>query len=178
MCLVRRDIFNARPEVDKCSTRHSVYKETIMILDALENADAYNALNSGFAKAFEFLRRDDLAELEEGRHDIDGERVYAMIVKAAGREREVGELEAHEQYIDVQYVISGTDEMGWRPRSSCTQPQAEYNDEDDYQMFSDRPTAWVATEPGTFAIFFPNDPHIPLISAEQLHKAVVKVAVE
>ena len=95
MCLVRRDIFNARPEVDKCSTRHSVYKETIMILDALENADAYNALNSGFAKAFEFLRRDDLAELEEGRHDIDGERVYAMIVKAAGREREVGELEAH-----------------------------------------------------------------------------------
>lgn len=149
-----------------------------MILDTLKNADAYNALNSGLAKAFEFLRRDDLAELEEGRHEIDGERVYAMIVKAAGRKHEVGELEAHEKYIDVQYVISGTDEMGWRARSSCTQPQAEYNAKDDYQMFSDTPTSWVATVPGTFAIFFPNDPHIPLISPDQLHKAVVKVAVE
>ena len=48
-----------------------------MVLDTLENADAYNALNSGFAKAFEFLRRNDLAQLDEGRHEIDGERVYA-----------------------------------------------------------------------------------------------------
>ena len=149
-----------------------------MILDTLENADAYNALNSGFAKAFEFLRRNDLAELDEGRHDIDGERVYAIVVKAAGRTRDVGELEAHLKYIDVQYVISGTDEMGWRARASCSQPQAEYDSKDDYQMFSDQPTSWVATVPGTFAIFFPNDPHIPLISPDQLHKAVVKVAVE
>ncbi len=149
-----------------------------MILDTLENADAYNALNSGFAKAFEFLRRSDLAELDEGRHEIDGERVYAIVVKAAGRTRDVGELEAHLKYIDVQYMIDGTDEMGWRSRASCTQPQAEYNAEGDYQMFSDQPTSWVATVPGTFAIFLPNDPHIPLISPDQLHKAVVKVMVE
>lgn len=149
-----------------------------MILDVLEQADAYTPLNRGFARAFEFLRRDDLADLAEGRHEIDGDRVYAIVVKGAGRTREVGELEAHEQYIDVQYVISGTDEMGWRARATCTQPQAEYNAKDDYQMFSDEPSAWVATMPGSFAIFFPNDPHIPLISADQLHKAVVKVAVE
>ena len=115
---------------------------------------------------------------QEGWHEIDGERVYAIVVKAAGRTKDVGELEAHLKYIDVQYVISGTDEMGWRARASCSQPQAEYDSKDDYQMFSDQPTSWVATVPGTFAILFPNDPHIPLISPDQLHKAVVKVAVE
>jgi len=34
-----------------------------MILDALENAHRYLALNKGFAKAFEFLLRPDLKEL-------------------------------------------------------------------------------------------------------------------
>ena len=149
-----------------------------MILDVLANADSYNALNSGFATAFEFLRRDDLADLPEGNHEIDGNRVYATVVKAAGRDREVGELEAHEKYIDIQYVLSGTDEMGWRPRSTCSQPQAEYNSEEDYQMFGDEPSAWVATAPGSFAVFFPDDPHMPMISPDQLHKVVVKVAVE
>lgn len=42
-----------------------------MILGVLTNANSYNALNSGFALAFEFLRRDDLADLTEGKHEID-----------------------------------------------------------------------------------------------------------
>ena len=149
-----------------------------MILDTLDNAAAYNALNSGFPKAFEFLRRPDLADLPEGNHEIDGDRIYAIVVKAAGRERAVGELEAHRKYIDVQYVLVGTDEMGWRATSTCSQPQGEYNGEDDYLMYSDPAVAWVATPPGTFAIFCPGDAHIPMISPDQLHKVVVKVAVE
>ena len=153
-------------------------EETNMILDVLTNADSYNPLNGGFAVAFEFLRRDDLADLPEGKREIDGECVYAMVVKQAGRERAAGELEAHQKYIDIQYVLSGTDELGWRSRSTCTQPQAEYDPDGDVQMFSDAPSAWVATHPGSFAIFFPTDPHIPLVSPDQLHKVVVKVAVE
>lgn len=149
-----------------------------MILDTLANADAYNALNSGFATAFEFLRRPDLADLPAGNHEIDGERVYAVVVKAPGRERAVGELEAHRQYIDVQYVLEGTDEMGWRATSTCSQPQGDYNAEDDYLMYSDPACAWVATPPGTFAIFYPGDAHIPMISPDELHKVVIKVAVE
>ena len=149
-----------------------------MILDVLENADVYNTLNTGFAPAFEFLRRKDLADLPEGKHHIDGNRIYAIAVKAVGRKKEVGELEAHKKYIDIQYVLAGTDEVGWRSRSTCSQPRAEYNAEDDYQMFGDEPSAWVTTVPGSFAIFFPNDPHIPMISPDELHKVVVKVAVE
>ena len=44
-------------------------------------------------------------------------------------------------------------------------------------LFTDQPTAWTAVGPGEFAIFFPEDAHLPLISDGELHKVVVKVQV-
>lgn len=53
-----------------------------MILDTLENADLYANLHPAFAAAFALLRREDLASLPEGRHDIDGDASYAWVAKA------------------------------------------------------------------------------------------------
>ena len=39
------------------------------------------------------------------------------------------------------------------------------------------PDAWISTKNGSFAIFFPEDAHMPLISSGQIHKVVVKIAV-
>jgi biofilm protein TabA len=36
----------------------------------------------------------------------------------------------------------------------------------------------VATPPGTFAIFFPEDAHAPMAGEGLIHKVVVKVAVD
>jgi YhcH/YjgK/YiaL family protein len=148
-----------------------------MILDVLENAHGYLALNKGFAKAVEFLLRPDLHELPVERYKIDGDRVYAMVAKEPGRKKEDALLETHEQYIDIQLVLAGTDEMGWKPKLSCQQPSGAYDQEEDIQFFTDEPDAWVPVGPGAFVVFFPEDAHLPLISAGQLHKVVVKVAV-
>ena len=59
-----------------------------MILDVLENAFNYLALNKGFAKAVDFLLRPELRQLPVGKYDIDGERVYAMVSKEIGRKKE------------------------------------------------------------------------------------------
>lgn len=148
-----------------------------MILDLLENADNYTSLNPGFAKAFEFLSRPDLADLPEGKHEIDGDRLYAMVVKAPGRSKEEALLEAHKEYIDIQLVLAGTDEMGWKPLSACITPQGDHDPETDARLFSDPSDASVATGPGAFAIFFPQDAHAPNISSGDLHKVVAKVAI-
>ena len=147
-----------------------------MILDVLENAHRYLALNQGFAKAIEFLLRPDLKELPVGKYEIDGDRVYAMVSKDPGRRKEDALLETHEKYIDIQLVLAGTDDMGWKPRSSCKQPSGEYDQKRDVQFFADEPEAWLSTKSGSFAIFFPEDAHMPLISSGQLHKVVVKVS--
>lgn len=148
-----------------------------MILDVLENANRYLALDKGFAKAFEFLLRPNLKQLPVGKYGIEGELVYAMVSKGPGRKEEDALLETHEKYIDIQLVLAGTDDMGWKPKSLCRQPAGDYNQKTDVQFFVDKPDSWISTENGAFVIFFPEDAHMPLISSGQIHKVVVKVAV-
>jgi len=148
-----------------------------MILARLEEADRYAGLHSGFAKAFAFLRRSHLPQLAPGRHEIDGDRVYAMVIQAPGRARDAAKLEAHRKYIDVQYAVAGTDEMGWKSTPACTRRESDYDVEKEVEFFADPPTAWVAVPPGHFVIFFPDDAHAPMVAEGNLHKVVVKVAV-
>jgi len=147
-----------------------------MILDTLENTDRYFRIHPGFQTAFEFLKRPDLAGLEPGRHEIDGEQVFALVSKGPGRTRRDGKLETHRTFIDIQCVISGTDEMGWKPASSCTDPAGPYDPEKDIRFFTDEPDAWVTVHAGAFVIFLPEDAHLPLISDGEIHKVVLKVA--
>ncbi|MFH0726784.1 MAG: YhcH/YjgK/YiaL family protein [Pseudomonadota bacterium] len=148
-----------------------------MILDVLENAHRYLPLNKGFAKAMAFLSRQDLKELPAGKYEIDADRVYAMISRDHGREKKDSLLETHEKHIDIQLVLAGTDEMGWKPKFSCKRPSGEYDPETDLQFFDDEPDAWLSTKSGSFAIFFPEDAHLPMISPGHIHKVVVKVAI-
>jgi YhcH/YjgK/YiaL family protein len=147
-----------------------------MILDVLENGSRYLALHPGFAKAFAFLQRADLPALPVGSYQIDDDRIYAMVAKEQGCRPEEAFLETHVKYIDIQLVLAGTDEMGWKAKAACKQPAGPYDRENDIQFFTDRPDAWLATRSGAFAIFFPEDAHLPLISAGVIHKVVVKVA--
>lgn len=149
-----------------------------MILDTLENVHSYLPLNKGFKKAIEFLLHPDLNELPVDKYEIDGDRVYAMVAKDPGRKKEDALLETHKKYIDIQLVLAGTDEMGWKPISSCTHPDGKYNKDSDIQFYEDEPDAWIPVERGFFVIFFPEDAHMPLISPNELHKVIVKVAVE
>ncbi len=148
-----------------------------MILDTIQQANRYLALNPNFAAAFAFLSRPNLRELPVGRYEIDGDRVYALVQRQPGRKPDAGKLEAHRNYIDVQVVLGGVDTMGWRPTAACQEIATPYNPEKDVMLFTDRPTAWVAVGPGEFAIFFPADAHLPMIADGELHKVVLKVHV-
>jgi len=147
-----------------------------MILDHLENSALYLPLNPLFAKAFAFLSRPDLQDLSPGKYEIDGERLFAIVVDEPGRERSAAVLEIHERYVDIQYVVGGTDEMGWKPLALCTDPAGDYDREKDARFFNDRPDIWLPVRAGSFAVFFPQDAHTAMVSAENIRKVIVKVA--
>lgn len=149
-----------------------------MIFDTFVNVSRYTPLHQGFKKAIDFLLREDLQELPTGTYQIDGDNVFAIVAKESGRQKENAELETHEKYIDIQLVLAGVDTMGWKTKLSCTHPTDGYDAEEDIEFFKDEPDVWFATTPGFFAIFFPEDAHLPLISSGQIHKVVVKIAVE
>lgn len=148
-----------------------------MIVDTLDNSTRYTALHAKFAQAFSFLQKEDLSKREEGRYEIDGDEIFAIVAREQGREKDEALLEIHNTYIDIQVVVSGIDEMGWKARSACTAPAGPYSSEDDIQFFTDTPSTWITTPPGHFVIFFPEDAHLPLISSTVLHKVIVKIRV-
>ena len=149
-----------------------------MILDRIEHGDQYAKLQPRFAQAFKFLRRPDLATLSDGKHEIDGKRIYATVGKFPGRRRDEAKLEAHRRYVDIQFLVAGREEMGWKSRRLCSVCDGAYNAEKDVEKFGDSPDSWVSLEPGAFALFFPQDAHAPLVGEGELHKVVVKVALD
>jgi YhcH/YjgK/YiaL family protein len=155
-----------------------------MILDTLANADRYLALHPLFAQAFGFLRRGDLELRGPGVHPVLDERIFVIVEDCEGRTRADARLECHRRYIDIQLVLEGVDEMGWRPLAACADPATEYDADRDIRFFNDAPASWIATPPGSFCLFFPDDAHAPLVSARagtaagQIRKVIVKVAVD
>ncbi len=147
-----------------------------MIVDYLANADRYGQLSARLAAGFAFLRRTDLAQLPDGRIGIEGNELFAIISRMAGRGREQSLLEAHRRYLDIQFVIAGEDSIGWLPTVDCRRVSAAYDQAKDIEFFFDRPTTWLTVTAGVFAIFYPEDAHAPLATEGLLHKAVVKVA--
>lgn len=147
-----------------------------MIFDITRRLTQYDSIHHLFPAAAKFLARTDLADLPDGRHDIRGNEIYALITRAVGKARDDAKLEIHNAYIDIQIVLQGTDSIGWKPRSTCMHAISDYDPKNDFQLFSDHPDTWLQVHSGQFAVFFPDDAHAPMVADELLHKIVIKVA--
>lgn len=146
-----------------------------MIFDTLQNADRYVGLGSGLPAALKYLLETDLASLPVGRIDLNEDRLYALVQEYDTKPVEQGKWEAHRRYIDVQYVASGRERMGFANLS--TMQLGEYQPEKDFQALSG-PANYVDVFAGALVIFFPEDAHMPCLCMEQpepVRKVVLKV---
>ena len=148
-----------------------------MILDTLSNIDRYANLHPLFPRAIEFIRNCDLYALTVGIHPIIEKQLFVIVEEAQGRSRVEARLECHRHYIDIQLVLEGTDEMGWKSLAECQQPVSDYNEERDIRFFNDAADSWISTPANAFCIFFPDDAHAPLVSTGKIRKLIFKVAV-
>ena len=147
-----------------------------MIIDSLKNSALYTDIHPLFAQAFMFLRAGHANTLPLGRHEIDGEKLFAVVIEGAQKGHDAVKFEGHRKYIDIHFTVSGTDVIGWRDTSSCT-PEGEFNEKEDYTFFTTRPTTWVEVPADSFAVFFPHDAHAPMGGEGNIRKIVVKVLV-
>lgn len=148
-----------------------------MIIDSLENAEKYNSVHPLFARAFEYLKSQDLQSLEAGKYVIEENSLTAAVSAKEGTKAEDARFECHNNYIDIQLCISGKEKMGWSTRSDVTDPVAEYNAEKDVIFYKDKPGMYFELQPEQFAIFFPEDVHAPMIGEGVIKKLVVKVKI-
>ena len=148
-----------------------------MIFAKLSQLPRYTTLHPLFPQVLDFIQQNEILALTAGVYPILGEDLFVIVEKVSGRSREAAKLECHRRYIDIQLVLSGVDEMGWRAVADCRQPIDEFNTTRDIQFFDDTPSAWIATPPDTFCLFFPDDAHAPLVSTGEIHKLIFKIAV-
>jgi YhcH/YjgK/YiaL family protein len=149
-----------------------------MILDTIENYQLYKAINERIAKGFDFLRTTDLDAIPSGKHDIDGDTIFALVQEYQTKPLNECKLESHKKYIDIQYVIRGEEMMGVTTQNN--QKIIEVNEEKDY-TFYEGTTSLVRVSKGMFTIFFPDDLHQPCVqteSAAEVKKVVIKVMME
>uniref|UniRef100_A0A7V2ZJ91 DUF386 domain-containing protein n=1 Tax=Ignavibacterium album TaxID=591197 RepID=A0A7V2ZJ91_9BACT len=150
-----------------------------MILDHIENRNLYSTLNSRINKALEYLADTDFSEIEAGRYEIDGDDIYALVSEYKTKDLSKGKPESHRNYIDVQFVASGEEFIGYAPLSDQKITE-EYNEVNDI-TFYDCDQSLCLVQENMFAIFFPTDIHMPGIRVTNpipVKKIVVKVKID
>jgi beta-galactosidase beta subunit len=99
-----------------------------MILDRIENAYLYAGLNAGFAKAFEVLTDPKLSQKKDGKYAIDGENIYYIIQRYTTKPFSESKLEAHRKYIDIQFLLAGTELIGYAPLTISVEKTSRHFD--------------------------------------------------
>ncbi len=146
-----------------------------MIIDTIENLINYVGLNPLFADVVAFLKANDLQTMEPGKYPIKDKDLFLNLQVAKQRTKETAFLETHIEMIDIQIPVSAAETFGYTPL--CDLPAFEYNVEKDITKYGDtKPQTFVTVQPGQFAIFFPQDGHMPCITdAPEIKKAIFKV---
>jgi YhcH/YjgK/YiaL family protein len=143
-------------------------------------AKAYYKNNERWNKAFAFLKDNDLTKLELKRYDLDGDNLYVMVSEYNTKNPENARYEAHRKYIDIQYVVSGSELIGIAPLASKDSTLQEYDATKDIEFLTVKKGITVQATPAKFFVFFPEEAHMPGLKEENnapVRKAVVKIRI-
>jgi len=152
-----------------------------MIHDKIETAGKYKCLSERFMRAFELLQQGDIAGKEDGRYEVDGDKLFYLVQGYVTKPVEECRFEAHRRYADIQAVFAGREAMGY------TQPgglevQTPYDGAKDIMFFT-TPAGYTMLKltAGEFVVLFPGEGHMPQCQSDgpvKIRKVVFKVLIE
>ncbi len=116
-------------------------------------------------------------DLKAGRYNLTDDIFYIV---SYSTKKGTTRFEAHRNYIDVQYIVSGAERMLWAPVCSVEECET-YNPEKDVAFYnlSEENNMAVDLYSGGFAVFYPHDAHSPEhpLSDDEVLKIVFKIPV-
>ena len=151
-----------------------------MILGHMKNFAAEKGFfSSKLQRGFDFLQNADFANLAEGKVEIDGENIFAIISQYQPEPKIARNPESHRKYIDIQYIISGEEIIGYANFSKKFEIAEDYLVDKDllfYKSISNEMDLTLSA--GMYAVFFPWDIHRPSCTSTPgvlVRKIVVKI---
>ncbi|MBE5731588.1 MAG: DUF386 family protein [Clostridiales bacterium] len=145
-----------------------------MIIDKIENMKNYPIL----AETVEALEKYGYDAIK-GSHKISDSLVL-NVNEYNSNENKDGAYEAHEKWIDVQMIITGEEDIRYAKRSAG-EMKTDYNPDID-ALFMNVATGYdvLGLYRGNFAVFFPEDLHLPGLAKDKsmpIKKYVFKIKV-
>ncbi len=126
------------------------------------------------AEAVAFMQGTN-AETACGRYEF-GPDCYINVMETTTT-NEAGKMEAHDVYVDVQFIITGEERIYYANRAGLQEAQA-YDAEKDFVLYSYTDADSVDYTVGEGVILYPEDAHLPCrpVNAPMyVKKGVVKV---
>ena len=148
-----------------------------MIYDKIENIALYRGMNAAVDVAIDHILSHGAGAYEQSGPVYLERGVFYSVAHVPLKAREESRWECHDEYIDLQYVISGaaeTIEYGCRGDIEGWEKKPD----GDIYFSDDEPVRLpLNIAPGCFALFFPNDAHRPAqgCAGEQSRKVVYKI---
>ena len=153
-----------------------------MIFGNIQNLEQdRKTLPAALLRGLDYIETTDLSKMPAGRYEIDGSSLFVLVQDNQTAPRAERKAEAHRKYIDIQYVHSGSEIIGYgldNPENEVADDLLEQKD----AIFFKNVTAEMdlILTAGMYAIFFPADVHRPGCiygKTSPVRKIVVKVAV-
>ena len=145
-----------------------------MIVGNIKDAGRYFGINTNFEKAFEYLKTLS-SDCQTGPFEFEG--IRGNICEFDTPEVDGKLLEAHREYLDIHYVLEGSEAIGYAHIDTLT-TDTEYNSQDDYLLLKGDMYK-VYLKRGDFCVVFPEDAHAPVMRAfdDKVKKAIVKIRI-
>lgn len=149
-----------------------------MIYDSLSNIEFYKGLSDDIYEGLVFLKNVK-PSIENGVYELNS-RVKAIVSEYTTKEINEHGYEAHRKNIDIQYLLSGEERIACLPIERLKETKA-YNEDNDAAFYAaDLMPQEMTIGNGYFAIFFPQDGHMPQLCVDKpmkVKKVVIKIEI-
>ena len=150
-----------------------------MIYDKLENLDLYSCISEKMAMAINYITTTDFSNMNVGKYELLGKEVFVIVSEYNTKVASEVKWEAHKTYADIQFVIKGSEKMGFSSIDKMTKVTEPYNAEKDIEFYEGEGN-YVDVNAGEVCFFFPHDVHRPSMEiggSKPVKKVIVKVMV-
>ena len=146
-----------------------------MIVCPWKDLNRYADVIPGLEEAVKFVNT--LENFEPATYPLSG-RNKVLVQSLTTKPFEASLLEAHRQFLDIQYIIKGKEVVGWAPVDTLN-PTEEYNEAKDKCMYEGKSYPMEIAE-GYCCVVYTEDAHAPSVHFDeggQVTKLVIKLKV-
>ena len=140
-----------------------------MVYDYFQNISIYKNLHKNFSLCIDFLKNNDLSKLKKGKYELLGENLYYVVTEYNTQEPSF--FEAHKEYIDFQFLISGKERVDFHNVDECS-VCVPYDKKTDSVLLSTGCFSSLQLSTNQFVIFFPSDAHRPCLKIKDTEKII------